>query len=845
MSSPALSGLASASAGGDRDVVRWSNRLRPALIHLLAIVLSAALLGIYARGGAAWPLGFLALIPWLLVLDRTRTLKGCVASGLLMSLAFALAVLPWFGMAIGSYTGIGPWLGVLVLGLMAPLLQAQLLAFVIVRHLVGKRHGPFLRALTAACAWVGCEWIFPKLLGDTLGHGLASATLIRQVADLGGAAGVTLLLLLVQEALLLAWTRRRQGLRVLLPALGVALGLPLLMAGYGMLRLSSLQEQLGQPQTFLRIGMIQANLVGYEARRQEIGAYAVVREVLDTHFQMSRGAREQHGVDVLLWPETVYPTTFGQPKSEDGAELDREILDFVEETQVALVFGSYDADPQGEYNAAAFVEPGAGLIGFYRKTHPFPLTEYVPAWLDGPRLRSLLPWVGNWRPGAGVRVMPLRSRDGRELNVVTLICLDDVRPGLALQGAALGAQAILGLSNDAWFSADPQGARLHLAVAAFRSIETRLPQLRVTTNGISAFVDPSGEVLAQTGLGDRAVLAGAVPVQDAPMTLMRHLGDWVGQLALGLLLLLAIGTALQGWIRSRVAGLEAAARPVEAEIPAILLTPAWRMLLTGLRLFALAGLLWLGLGMLLGEGLQVNSIRQIRVHLGCVLAPLLLGWLIQRAFHARLCIHGESLLVQGGHRSFEIPLARILALHAWRLPWPGPGVELELASGRRWLRALAMVDPERLRGLLVAGGARLGEAQKTSGLLAALAASRQRLRHRWLDHGGLRYGLFPLLLALPAFRLHQIIAFGGPFGEYYTYGLQAWLAGLLIWWASWSLGMMLFAALLRLLIEIPGSLVGLLRPGRLLAARCLLEWAGRVLYYLGLPLWLLLRILLA
>jgi len=35
----------------------------------------------------------------------------------------------------------------------------------------------------------------------------------------------------------------------------------------------------------------------------------------------------------------------------------------------------------------------------------------------------------------------------------------------------------------------PQGAALHQAVAAFRSIETGLPQFRVTTNGLSAVIE--------------------------------------------------------------------------------------------------------------------------------------------------------------------------------------------------------------------------------------------------------------------------------------------------------------------------------------------------------------------
>ena len=64
----------------------------------------------------------------------------------------------------------------------------------------------------------------------------------------------------------------------------------------------------------------------------------------------------------MLWSETVYPLTFGHPKSEAGAEFDREILDVVTLAKVPFVFGTYDLDDAGEYNAAAFVAPGSVIL---------------------------------------------------------------------------------------------------------------------------------------------------------------------------------------------------------------------------------------------------------------------------------------------------------------------------------------------------------------------------------------------------------------------------------------------------------------------------------------------------
>ena len=52
-----------------------------------------------------------------------------------------------------------------------------------------------------------------------------------------------------------------------------------------------------------------------------------------------------------------------------------------------------------------------------------------------------------------------------------------------------GATLIVALSNDSWIA---EGARLNFAASAFLSIETRRPQVRATTTGISAIVDSQG-----------------------------------------------------------------------------------------------------------------------------------------------------------------------------------------------------------------------------------------------------------------------------------------------------------------------------------------------------------------
>lgn len=819
----------------------------PVKIRVLAALLASAVMSaLYARGGAGWLLGLVLLVPCLRALDASPTLTGALLRGWAISVAYTAGAFAWFGIAFGHYTQIGDAAGLALLLLAAPLFQPQFLSFALVRHITRQRHGVLPGALAGAAAWVATEWLLPKFLGDTLGYGLYPSVLLRQGAAVVGTAGLTLLLLLANEGVAAALAQREAGWRACLRPLTLAALAPLLLAGYGQSTLSASAAPEGKP---LRMGLIQSNIIDYERQRQQKGTAAFVREVLDTHFAMSYDAVVRQHADAVLWSETVYPTTFGHPKSAAGAELDREIVGIVNAAGVPFVFGTYDRDSAGEYNAAAFVQPGAGLLGFYRKTRLFPLTEYVPAWLDGPLLRRTLPWTGNWQPGNGARVLPLRLADGREIPVLPMICFDDMDASLAIDGVRLGAQAILTMSNDSWFTADPLGARLHQSAAAFRSIETRLPQFRVTSNGYSGVIDATGTVLAGTRMGEQTLVIAALPVNAPTPTLMVRWGDWVGRAAVAALLLLAAVSAFPAWRAGHAtesdgepAG-ESVAFNLAAALPArvAVLSPAARLLTGLLRTCSRGSLLWMCLALLLNEALRTNTLAQIRMFTTLFLLPEAVAWCVLALCSAQaMVVDGKLALTRGGRRR-ELALSEIAAVQLWRLPIPGPGLSLRLNTGRRWCYGLALTNADARAAARAATAARPVQ-QSARAVLQVYAQSNLAIRRSRLDHPLPKYILLPLVLALPAFHLYQHIAYGSSFGEYYSFGLKAYLSAFALWWAAWSIGVVLTEALLRAAISIATLLTALLRPARAIAIRRWLERAGHVALYLGMPGWLLLTI---
>jgi apolipoprotein N-acyltransferase len=245
--------------------------------------------------------------------------------------------------------------------------------------------------------------------------------------------------------------------------------------------------------------------------------------------------------------------------------------------------------------------------------------------------------------------------------------------------------------------------------------------------------------------------------------------------------------------------------------------------------------------LLLNEALRTNTLAQMRTFGALFLAPEAASWCVLFLFSAQASIDNGSLVLTRGARRLELALDQIGALQLWRLPIPGPGICLRLASGRRWRYALATANPHLLAGALAAAGA-APVREPARAVMQAYVQAGLATRRSWLDHPLAKFVLLPLALAIPAFHLQQQIAYGGPFGEYYTFGLKAYLTAFAIWWAAWSIGVVLSQAVLRAAIETGTLLAALLRPARAAAIRQGLESIGHAALFLGLPGWLLLTV---
>jgi len=236
-----------------------------------------------------------------------------------------------------------------------------------------------------------------------------------------------------------------------------------------------------------------------------------------------------------------------------------------------------------------------------------------------------------------------------------------------------------------------------------------------------------------------------------------------------------------------------------------------------------------------------NPLRLIRVFSAFCLAPAFLAWTIQQLFTAALRIADGSLVIEQGNRRIEIPADAIHAVEPWALPLPQPGLWLRLPSGRRFGYGIQVPDPAAWIDALVQIGAD-ESVRAARSAPAATYAHAKALSGSWRWYQRLfKYVAFALVPAVTLFRVHQWIAYGGTFGEYYTYGLRAYLLGFGVYWGTMIVYLVMWASLCRLVTEIVSWGAVLAAPSQAVRARRAAEIVHRVLYYGGVPALLILR----
>ncbi len=195
--------------------------------------------------------------------------------------------------------------------------------------------------------------------------------------------------------------------------------------------------------------------------------------------------------ELIVYPESILPAYI----LRDEGLLER-FSALAERGMCSVLLGTGDLRRGRIYNSVVLISPDGKVSGIYDMVHPVPFGEYIPG-------RWLLARIGLGRFAASFLPVDLaRGTAFTPLNGVgTPICFESTFPTPARGFVENGADLLVTVTNDAWFSGSSELV-VHFAFAVFRAVEERRWVIQAANGGVSGAVDPRGRIVHQwTGEG--------------------------------------------------------------------------------------------------------------------------------------------------------------------------------------------------------------------------------------------------------------------------------------------------------------------------------------------------------
>ncbi len=245
----------------------------------------------------------------------------------------------------------------------------------------------------------------------------------------------------------------------------------------------------------LRVALIQRNFPSVFERDREEDPLTVYKNLLSTVAPLKP--------DLVVTPESAL-NEFG----EIGSRQARRWGDWViKQTGAAgvLAGGSREADGKIYNSAALYLANGAEV--WYDKVHLVPFGEFIPLDKLIPALQKLAP-VGSCTPGE-LKILPFKE----DIKLGVAICYEDTDSAQMRRLAEMGADALVFITNDSWFSRSDETVQ-HAWQALARAIETGLPVVRVGNSGVTGTIRPDGRASWLTSPSGRPLVDAAASMFD-------------------------------------------------------------------------------------------------------------------------------------------------------------------------------------------------------------------------------------------------------------------------------------------------------------------------------------------
>ena len=256
------------------------------------------------------------------------------------------------------------------------------------------------------------------------------------------------------------------------------------------------------------IGTVKVLMVQGDVPELGLDFNSRAKAVFLNHVNETKSALAQDSdVDFILWPENavdVDPFT------------NNDVKGILNSFSMPLIIGAVSRQGGNLQNMSILWQKT--LQEIYVKQHLTPFGEYIPLRSLASKISPLVNSVEDFSPGISPKIFAIGSA-----KIAPIICFELIDDRILIT-AAQASNLLVVQTNSATFGFSPESAQ-QLEISRVRAIEHGRNLLSVSTTGISAVIDSTGEISARTDIHEPAHLFATVQLLDS-QTPRDRAGHW-------------------------------------------------------------------------------------------------------------------------------------------------------------------------------------------------------------------------------------------------------------------------------------------------------------------------------
>ncbi|WP_457641349.1 apolipoprotein N-acyltransferase [Persephonella sp.] len=374
----------------------------------------------------------------------------------------------------------------------------QFVSFSIILHFLRKRYGSFW-LIFAPFIWIFLEILreffpFGGFPWNLLGYTLSYINPVAQIASITGIYGLSLFA--ITGAVITYYFYAHRDFRSL-RALFSYIVIFVLIFIVGSIRINNFSPE-GEKK---KIAIIQGNI----PQEEKTGNNKV--DILDKYIHLIKEAAAKNP-DLIVLSESALPFYPLYPMHYGYKDY---FFKSIANIKTPMLIGLDNVFYKGEelylYNSLFLFDEKYNIVNFYNKIKLVPFGEYVP--YPFKIFSDLFPYLEGYDFISGNEKTPLVYKDFR---IIPLICFEAIFPYFVADFTKKG-NIIVNVTNDAWFGKSPAPFQ-HFEMARIRAIENGRYLIRSANSGISAIINPVGEIKASLSLFEDGYIIGDVYLTD-------------------------------------------------------------------------------------------------------------------------------------------------------------------------------------------------------------------------------------------------------------------------------------------------------------------------------------------